>query len=160
MKAEQKLKELGIDLPDYDATPFVGVSYGRMKPFHIIGNHLVLAGHVPEIDGTPFNPGRLGENLTTEQGYEAARVAGINVLAGLKQALDDLDRVASLIRTLNYVVCAPDYHDVHKVANGLTDLLYEVFGEKSGVGCRATLGIQSLSSGFCFETLVEAEITR
>ena len=56
------------------------------------------------------------------------------------------------------MVCALDYHDVHKVANGLTDLLYEVFGEKAGVGCRATLDIQSLPERFCFETLVEAEI--
>src|SRR5688572_19059295 len=158
MKAEARLKAMGIELPDYGANPFVGVNYGRMKPFHIIGRHLVLAGHVPEIGGKPFNPGRLGEDLTTEQGYEAARVAGINVLAGLKQALGDLDRVDSLIRTLNYVVCTPEYHDVHKVANGLTDLLHEVFGEKAGTGCRATLGIQSLTSGYCFETLVEAQI--
>lgn len=158
MSADKRLEALGIELPDYDDEPFIGVKYGRMKPFHIIGKHLVLAGHVPEINGKPIHPGRLGDTLTTEQGYQAARVAGINVLAGIKQALGSLDRVGGLIRTLNYVVCTPDYHEVHKVANGLTDLLYEVFGEKAGVGCRATLGIQSLSEGFCFETLVEAEI--
>lgn len=158
MSTDKRLIELGINLPDYAVQPFIGTSYGRMKPYHLIGKHLVLAGHVPEIDGKPFNPGRLGDTLTTEQGYAAARQAGINAIAGLKQALGELDRVAAIVRTLNYVVCTPDYHDVHLVANGLTNLLYEVFGEKSGVGCRATLGIQSLTVGYCFETVLEAEV--
>lgn len=158
MSAEANLKRLGIVLPDYALTPFAGMAYGRMKPFHILGKVLTLAGHVPEVDGRVMYAGRLGDTLTTEQGYEAARVAGINLLAGIKQALGDLERVAGIIRTLNYVVCKPDYYDVHKVANGLTDLLAEVFGDAKGIGCRATLGIQSLTRNHCFETVAEIEI--
>jgi len=158
MATEAKLKELGVKLPDYALTPFAGMAYGRMKPFHILGKVLTLAGHVPEVDGRVMYAGRLGDNLTTEQGYQAARLAGINLLAGIKQALGDLDRVAGVMRTLNYVVCTPDYHDVHKVANGVTDLLAEVYGDIKGIGCRATLGIQSLTRNHCFETVAELEI--
>jgi enamine deaminase RidA (YjgF/YER057c/UK114 family) len=158
MDVEAKLKELGIVLPDYATRPFAGMAYGRMKPFHILGRVLTLAGHVPELDGRVMHAGRLGDNLTTEQGYQAARLAGINLLAGIKQALGDLDRVAGIIRTLNYVVCTPDYYEVHKVANGVTDLLAEVYGDTKGIGCRATLGIQSLTRNHCFETVAEIEI--
>jgi hypothetical protein len=158
MAAEAKLRELGVKLPDYALTPFAGMAYGRMKPFHILGKVLTLAGHVPEVDGRVMFAGRVGDTLTTEQGYQAARLSGINLLAGIKQALGDLDRVAGVIRTLNYVVCTPDYHDVHKVANGVTDLLAEVYGDIKGIGCRATLGIQSLTRNHCFETVAELEI--
>lgn len=158
MGAEGKLIELGIKLPDYALRPFAGMAYGRMKPFHILGKVLTLAGHVPEVEGRVMFAGRLGDTLTTEQGYQAARLAGINLLAGIKQALGDLDRVAGVIRTLNYVVCTPDYHDVHKVANGVTDLLAKVYGDIEGIGCRATLGIQSLTRNHCFETVAELEI--
>ena len=158
MSVETNLKKLGIVLPDYALTPFAGMAYGRMKPFHIMGKILTLAGHVPEVDGRVMYAGRLGDTLTTEQGYQAARLAGINLLAGIKQALGDLERAAGIIRTLNYVVCAPDYHDVHKVANGLTDLLAEIYGDARGIGCRATLGIQSLTRNHCFETVAEIEI--
>jgi enamine deaminase RidA (YjgF/YER057c/UK114 family) len=158
MDAEAKLRELGIKLPDYTRKPFAGMAYGRMKPFHVVGKVLTLAGHVPEVDGEVMYAGRLGDTLTTEQGYHAARLAGVNLLAGIKEALGDLDRVAGVIRTLNYVVCTPDYHDVHKVANGVTDLLAEVYGDIKGIGCRATLGIQSLTRNHCFETVAELEI--
>ena len=158
MSVEAKLERLGIVLPDYARTPFAGMAYGRMKPFHILGKVLTLAGHVPEVDGMVMYAGRLGDTLTTEQGYQAARLAGINLLAGIKQALGNFERVAGVIRTLNYVVCTPDYYDVHKVANGVTDLLAEVYGDIEGIGCRATLGVQSLTRSHCFETVAEIEI--
>jgi len=65
MPAEAKLKELGIKLPDYSVKPFAGMAYGRMKPFHILGKVLTLAGHVPEVDGRVMYAGRLGDALTT-----------------------------------------------------------------------------------------------
>lgn len=158
MQAEQRLREMGIDLPDYNEIPFSGTAYGKMKPYHVLGKVLYLSGHVPEVDGEVIRPGHLGDTLTTEQGYAAARIAGINVLAGIKQALGDLDKIASIIRTLNFVVCAPDYYDVHKVSSGVTDLFAEVYGDEIGIGCRATIGVQSLTRNHCFETWVEAEI--
>jgi dihydrodipicolinate synthase/N-acetylneuraminate lyase len=110
------------------------------------------------LDGEIVHPGRLGATLTTEQGYEAARITGINVLAGFKQALGDLDRVTGLIKSLNFVVCEPDYYDVHEVASGFTDLLAEVYGEEAGIGCRATIGVQSLARNNCFETWLSVEV--
>ena len=158
MNIEKKLEEMGIDLPDFGSTTFPGTSYGKIKPYHLVGNVLQLAGHIPVLDGEIVHPGRLGATLTTEQGYEAARITGINVLAGFKQALGDLDRVTGLIKSLNFVVCEPDYYDVHDVASGLTDLLAEVYGEEAGIGCRATIGVQSLARNNCFETWLSAEV--
>lgn len=158
MGAEAKLKELGITLPDYSKRPFVGTGYGKMRPFRIVGSVLYLSGHVPDRDGAPFHPGRLGDSLTTEQGYAAARLAGVNVIAGVKEALGDLDRIKGLIRSLNFVICTPDYHEVHKVSSGVTDLFAEVWGPEKGIGCRATIGSQSLSNRYCFETWCEFEV--
>ena len=103
-------------------------------------------------------PGRLGATLTLEEGYEAARITGINVLAGIKQAIGDLDRVAGIIKSLNFVVCEPDFYEVHKVSSGLTDLLAEAFGDEIGIGCRATIGVQSLARNNCFETWLSTEV--
>jgi len=155
MSAEAKLKALGIVLPDFNAKPFIGAQHGTMRPYRIHNGVLYLAGHVPDVDGKPFLPGRVGDTLTTEQGHRAARMAAINVVAGVKQALGDLDRIAFVLRTLNFVVCAPAYHEPHKVANGVTDLFAELWGPEKGVGCRATIGVQSLTNNYCFETWCE-----
>ena len=155
MKPEDKLRALGITLPDFNKRAFIGASHGKMRPYRIHNGVLYLAGHVPYINDKPFNPGRLGESLTTEQGYAAARVAAINVLAGVKQAVGDLDRVAFVLRTLNFVISTPDYDEPHKVANGVTDLFAEVWGPENGIGCRATIGAQALTSNHCFETWCE-----
>jgi len=159
MRPSEAIKKLGIVLPDYDVAPFAGNKYGKMRPFRIVGPVLYLAGHVPEVDDKVVYPGKLGMSVTTAEGYKAARIAGINVLAGVKQALGSLDRVKSLIRTLNFVVCAPDYYDIYKVASGVTDLLAEVFGPDAGIGCRATIGVEALTNNACFETWTEFEIT-
>lgn len=103
-------------------------------------------------------PGRLGDDLTTEQGYQAARLTGINVLGGIRQALGSLDRVKSIVRTLNFVVCTPDYKEVHLVSSGLSDLFVEVFGRDRGLGGRATVGVMALASGNSFETWATIEI--
>ena len=76
----------------------------------------------------------------------------------MRQALGSLDRIKALIRSLNFVVCEPDYYDVHEVSSGMTDLLAEVWGDAVGIGCRATIGVQSLARNNCFETWIEFEI--
>jgi enamine deaminase RidA (YjgF/YER057c/UK114 family) len=158
MSAEANLRRLGIVLPNYDEKPFAGAKYGTMRPFRIVGPVLYLAGQVPEVDDKVVFPGKLGETLSTEQGYEAARLTALNVLAGVRQALGNLDRVECLIRSLNFVVCASNYYEVNKVANGMTDLIAEVFGPERGVGCRATIGVEALTSNACFETWVEFQV--
>jgi enamine deaminase RidA (YjgF/YER057c/UK114 family) len=160
MPIEAKLKQMGIELPDFGAQTYYGANYGKMKPFHRVGNLLVLSGHVPDLpDGRPLYPGRVGAEVTVEQAYAAARQTAINCLAGIKQAIGDLDKVVALVRTLNFVVCAPGFTDPNLVSSGLTDLFAELFGAERGIGCRATIGVMSLAKNHCFETWMDLEVS-
>jgi enamine deaminase RidA (YjgF/YER057c/UK114 family) len=159
MDASARIAELGLELPDYSVTPYYGPNYGTMKPHHQVGTLLFLSGHVPEYtDGSILHPGRLGAEVTIEQGYEAARLTAVNCLAGIKHALGDLDRVVGLVRSLNFVVCTADFHDVHKVSSGATDLFVDVFGAERGLGGRATIGVMSLARNHCFENWLTVEV--
>ena len=149
---------LGLDIPDFAAQGYYGAEYGTMKPFHCVGSLLFLSGHVPQRGAEVVLPGRLGDTLTTAQGYEAAWLTGLNLLGGVRQAVGSLDRVRAVVRTLNFVVCAPDYADVHRVSSGLSDLLVEVLGPERGLGGRATIGVMALARGACFETWATLEV--
>ena len=158
MTAERHALAMGLDIPDFDVTGYYGADYGTMKPFHLVGSLLFLSGHVAQIGTEITHRGRLGADLTTEQGQAAARQTGLNVLGGIRQALGSLDRVKSIVRTLNFVVCTPDFTEVHKVSSGLSDLLVEVFGRERGLGGRATIGVMALAGGVCFETWATVEV--
>ena len=149
---------MGLDLPDFDRDGYYGAGYGTMKPYHRVGSLLFLSGHVAQVGADITHKGRLGADLTTEQGYAAARQTGINVLGGIRQAVGSLDRVTCMVRTLNFVVCTPDFEDVHKVSSGLSDLLLQVFGPERGLGGRATIGVMALANGVCFETWATVEV--
>ena len=157
---DQRLRDLGIDLPDFSRIPYYGMTYGSMKPHHRVGSLLFLSGHIPEYsDGTILHQnGRLGKDLSIEQGYAAARLSGINAVAGMRYALGDLNKVVSIVNSLNYVVCTPEFTDIHKVSSGSTDLFVEVFGAEIGLGARATIGITSLARGNPFENWVTVEV--
>ncbi len=150
--------QMGLDIPDFDRIGYYGADYGTMKPFHRMGRLLFLSGHVAQIGAEITHKGRLGATLTTDQGYAAARQTGLNLLGGIRQAVGSLDRVTSIIRTLNFVVCTPDYEDVHMVSSGLSDLLVDVFGPARGLGGRATIGVMALAGGVCFETWATVEV--
>ena len=158
MTPEKMALTMGLDIPDFDLVGYYGTKRGTMKPFHRMGNLLFLSGHVAQIGSQITHKGRLGADLTTEQGYAAARQTGINVLAGIRQSVGSLDRVKSMVRTLNFVVCTAGYEDVHLVSSGLSDLLVEVFGPERGLGGRATIGVMALAGGVCFETWATVEI--
>ncbi len=158
MIVEQKLESMGIVLPDFARDGFYGHAYGSMKPHHRSGNILFLGGHVPLLDGKPVHPGILGKDLTLEQGYEAAKVTGINCLAGIKYAIGDLDDVVAIVRSLNFVVSTPEFLEVNKVSSGATDLFAQAFGEEKGLGGRATIGVTSLAGGVCFENWLTVEV--
>ena len=96
--------QMGLDLPDFDRDGYYGAEYGTMKPYHRVGSLLFLSGHVAQVGADITHKGRLGADLTTEQGYAAARQTGINLLGGIRQAVGSLDRVTSIVRTLNFVV--------------------------------------------------------
>ena len=167
MRIESKLKAMGIILPDLGkwesklgtAEKYYGQQYGKMKPFHRTGNLLFLSGHVPDLpDGTVMHPGRVGAEVTVDQAYQAARQTGINCLAGIKQAIGDLDKVVALARTLNFVVCAPGFTSPNLISSGLTDLFAEIFGPQIGIGCRATIGVMSLANNHCYECWMDLEV--
>ena len=154
-----RFAELGIPWPRPDELVYTGVQYGPVAPYRLVGNLLFLSGHLPErADGTVVHPGALGLDLSTAEGYEAARVAGINAVKGMLSALGDLNRVAAIVRSLNFVVCTPGFHDIHLVANGCSDVLREIFGDKIGIGGRATVGVMSLARSHCFETWLTVEV--
>ena len=155
---EERLEALGLSLPATEGESYYGAVYGTMKPFHITASVLHLSGHVPVCDGVPLHPGRVGETVSVEQGIEAAELTAMNALSGMKQALGDLERVVSLIKSLNFVACAPDFTDVHIVSTAMADRLVEVLGPARGIGARATIGVQSLAGNHCFESWIEVEI--
>ena len=155
---EARLEALGLALPATEGESYYGVAYGTMKPFHITGSVLHLSGHVPLRNAVPLHPGRLGETVSIEQGIEATQWTAINALAGMKQALGDLERVVSLIKSLNFVACVPTFTDVHVISTAMADRLVDVLGPARGLGARATIGVQSLAGNHCYESWIEVEI--
>ena len=159
MDYEERARELGLEIPDFSKTAYYGPSYGTMKSHHQVGSLLFLSGHIPEYpDGTILHPGCLGRDLTIEQGYEAARLTGLSCLGGIRYALGSLNRVKAIVRSLQFVVCTPDFYDVHKVSSGCTDLWRDVFGEEAGLGGRATIGVTSLARNNCHEAWLTIEV--
>ena len=151
-RIEARLAELGITLPD--APPPVA-SY---VPFVRTGNLLYLAGLGPadRPDGTSPT-GKLGHDLTVEEGYEAARLTGINLLARLRGAVGDLDRVKQIVKLLSMVNSTPEFRDQPAVANGCSDLLVEVFGDR-GQHARSAVGMASLPNNIPVEIEMIVEI--
>ena len=135
---DKRLEELGITLPE------MRPPVANYVPAVRTGNLLFLSGSIPAArpDGTEAR-GKLGAGLSVEEGYEAARLVGINLLAVLKTTLGDLDKVNRIVKLLSMVNCAPDFTDTPAVANGCSDLLVEVFGDK-GKHARSAVGMAAL----------------
>ncbi len=136
--AEQRLKELGIELPPPPKPVAVYIPAVR------VGNMVYSSGHGPgRVDGKAVR-GRVGDDLTLEQGYDAARLTGLNVLSSVRNVLGSLDKVVRLVKVLGMVNCTPDFTDQPKVVNGFSELMVEIFGEKNGKGARSAVGMVSL----------------
>ncbi len=156
---EQIVADLKLDIPVSTVENHHVMKYGSMSPYHITGNILFLGGNVPDLpDGTALHPGRLGAEVTVDQGYEAARLAAINNLSTIRMALGSLDRVKCLVNSLNFVVVAPGFVDVNLVSSGATDLFRDIWGPVNGLGGRATIGVASLAHNHCFENWLQVEI--
>jgi enamine deaminase RidA (YjgF/YER057c/UK114 family) len=138
-KPERRLQELHLTLPK-PATPLA-----KYKMTVLTGNILYVSGHGPAkiTDKTPV-AGKVGSDLTLEQGQESARAVGLNILATVRQSLGSLDKVKRLVKTLGMVNCTTDFKDQPKVINGFSELMAEVFGEDAGVGARSAVGMGSL----------------
>ncbi|WP_371541277.1 RidA family protein [Streptomyces sp. NBC_00554] len=155
--AEARAARLGLRIPDYADPPYGG-RYGTVKAFHRSGPLVFLSGFTPEDrEGVIRHPGRLGADVSLEQGREAARTAAVNALGGIRLALGSLDRVTAVVRALCFVVCTPEFDEVHKVAAGATDVFTEVFGPEAGVGGRAAIGVMQLARRNCFELWLTVE---
>ena len=151
MSAEKRLKELGISLP---AAPKPVANY---VPTVRVGNLLFVSGHGPYNDGKTILSGKLGKDLTVEQGYQTARNVALNALSSVKAALGDLVKVRRVVKLLGMVNCTEDFKDQPKVINGASDLLVEVFGE-AGRHARSAVGMQSLPNGIPVEIEMIMEV--
>jgi len=147
MHIEKRLSALGIELLPavHPVANYVG--YQRA------GDLLFFSGAGPMRDGIPSMTGRLGDDLTIEQGYAAAREGAINLLCALKAAVGDLDKVEQIVKVLGFVRCTDDFDGQPAVINGASDLFVEVFGDK-GRHARAAVGTNALPMG----TPVEVEM--
>jgi enamine deaminase RidA (YjgF/YER057c/UK114 family) len=144
MKIEQRLEELGIVLPA------VGMPIGNYVHAKRTGNLLYLSGKgPPDVDGK-MPRGKLGAGMSIDEGYRHARGVGLVLIAALREALGDLDRVEDVVKVLGMVNAAPDFEDHPKVVNGCSDLLVEVFGER-GRHARSAVGMSSLPGGIPVE---------
>ena len=148
---EARLKELNITLPS-PPQPVANYVNGVRA-----GNLIFLAGKGPKYaDGTELT-GKLGGNVTIEQGYEGARQTAINQLSVLKEMLGDLNKVKRIVKVLGLVNSSPNFIEQPKVVNGFSDLMVDVFGEK-GKHARAAIGVNSLPRGQAVEIELVVEV--
>jgi enamine deaminase RidA (YjgF/YER057c/UK114 family) len=151
MSAEATLKKLGIELPS--APKPVGNYVGGVQ----VGNLLFTSGCGPRKPDNSSITGKVGRSLSAEQGYDAARLVGLNMLANVKAQLGSLDRVKRVVKVLGMVNADPEFKDHPKVINGFSDLMVEVFGD-AGRGARSAVGMGSLPSQIAVEVEMILEV--
>ncbi len=151
MSAEDRLGEMGLKLPE---PPAPAGAYVRAKR---AGNLVFVAGQIPLVDGELQYVGRVGADLTLEDGYEAARICALNALSVLKAEAGSLESIRQLVRVAGFVRSAEGFTDQPKVINGASELLAEVLGER-GKHARLAIGSIELPLGVAVELEVIAEV--
>ena len=149
--AEKRITELGIELPEASSPVANYVNAVRT------GNLLFLSGKGPNLPEGGYVSGKVGQDLTIEEGRQAARLVGISQLAVLKAELGDLNRVKRIIKVLGMVNCGPEFTEQPQVINGFSDLMVEVFGDK-GKHARSAVGMNALPSNIAVEIELIVEI--
>ena len=155
-KIEDRLRVLGLVLP-----PPIQPPPGVVLPFRfvrIVGHRALISGHGPQnSDGSFAEPrGKVGRELSLEQGYAAARLTALSILGSLQRALGDLDRIAAWSRVFGMVNAAPGFSKLPSVINGFSDLILEVFGPAVGAHSRSAVGLAELP--FDIPVEIEAEV--
>lgn len=151
-RIDSRLSELGVELPEPPSARANYVSY------IVTGSLVFVAGQLSELGGEQYK-GKLGTDLSIDDGYRAARLCAVNLLAHLKIACDgDLDRVTRVVEVGGFVNSAPDFYDHPKVLNGASDLLLEVFGD-TGRHTRFAVGVAALPFNFAIEVKAHFEIS-
>ena len=148
MKIEAKLKEMGLELPE------IPKPVANYVPAVRTGNLLFLSGHGPE---KTIPNGKVGDELTLEQGYEAAKNTALCLVSTIKNSIGDLDKVKRIVKLTGFVNCSEDFKDQPKVVNGASDLFVALFGEK-GKHARAAIGMYQLPGGIPVEIEVVVEV--
>lgn len=152
---KQQLESLNITLPN---PPTPAANY---VPYTVTGNQVVISGQIPfDMDGScEAQKGKLGDDCSIEKGQEVARICGLNILAQLQKACDgDLSRVKKCVRLGVFVNGTPDFTDHPKVANGVSDLMVDVFGKDIGSHARFAVGVSGLPFGVAVEADAVFEI--
>ncbi len=143
---EQRLNSLGITLPDV-ATPAA-----NYVPHVAIGQQVFISGTLPMKDGSPQGIAKVGADMTTEEAVQIARLCGINILAVLRKACGgELERVRQCVKLGIFVNATPEFTEHPKVANGVSDLMVEVFGKDIGSHARFAVGASGLPFGVAVE---------
>ncbi len=142
---ETRIVELKLTLPP--APKAVAVYKTAIQ----VGNLLYVSGHGPYKADKTLITGRLGQDMTLEQGKEAARQTGLAILATLRETLGSLNKVKRLIKSFGMVNCTADFADQPKVINGYSELMKDVFGDDAGVGARSAIGHNSLPANIAVE---------
>lgn len=150
MGVEEKLKELGVELPSA-ATPMA-----NYVPAVRSGNLVFLSGHGP-VEKDRIVRGKVGRDLTVEEGYQAARLTAIGLLGTLKSVVGDLEKVRRIVKLLGMVNCGPEFTEQPQVVNGASDLMVEVFGDR-GRHARSAVGMNALPVDIAVEIEMIAEV--
>lgn len=148
---EQKIKQLGIELPQ------IPESLGSYQDMVKVGNLVFLSGKGPLKADGKYITGKVGQDLTENEGYQAARLTAVNQLAILKQTFGSLDKIKRIIKVNGYVHTADSFTEQSKVMNGFSDLLIEVFGEQ-GKHARTSVGVFTLPQDMAIEVEMIVEV--
>ena len=155
---EAKLAELGLTLPEQFRMPTnVALPFAWVR---VRGKRAFLSGHIAtNPDGTAALPlGKVGAEVTPEQGYQSARLVALAHLGSLKRELGDLDRVTAWLRVLAIVNAAPGFHETPRVTNGYSDLILDLYGPEAGLHARTSPGMSTpLNAPFLCEAEVEID---
>ena len=150
MSVYEKLRVLNITLPKLDPP------VAAFVPFVRAGNLIFISGHIAKKDGKPWT-GKLGADLTTAQGKQAAQAIAVDLIATLQAAVGDLNKIQRIVKLLVLVNSAPTFTEQHLVANGASELLMEIFGER-GAHARSASGVAQIPLGSCVEIELIAEL--
>ena len=151
MSLYDKLQQLGIQLPP------VSTPAAAYVPFVQTGKLVFLSGHIARHEGKPW-VGKLGHNITTEEGAQAARSVAIDLLGTLHAAVGDLNRVKRIVKVMSLVNSTEDFTEQHLVTNGCSELLAEVFGPEKGAHARSAFGVAQIPRGACVEIELIVEV--
>jgi enamine deaminase RidA (YjgF/YER057c/UK114 family) len=134
-KLEEEIARLDLNLPP---APAAG---GVYKPVIIINNMLYVSGQGPVQNDASLITGKLGKELNTKEGYDAAREVGLTMLSTIKSQIGDLNKIKRLVKTLGMVNCTQDFHEQPQVINGFSELFAELLGDDHGKGARSAVGM-------------------